>query len=189
MLRNVSYTILIRGLRPSWRRNRMSCRNNCCGQNERLVFELSPASEVCDHLGDATWCPVVIVVVDKTSYLSLDFLQLGDTFTCWWVPYRRSFCLFDLILYVPSTIFQLYRDEFSWVGPVLSWNKCVLLKDHNAVTPVRLIQEKCTLGSVSRALFRLFAWPLRLRLKKPRVCNALAAVASTDYLWVHAGLG
>ena len=28
--------------------------------------------------------------------------------------------LLDLILYVPSTIFQLYRDESSWVEPVLS---------------------------------------------------------------------
>ena len=46
--------------------------------------------------------------------------------------------LFDLILYVPSTIFQLYRDRSYWVEPVLSWDKCVLLKDHNAVTPVRL---------------------------------------------------
>ena len=46
-------------------------------------------------------------------------------------------CLFDLILYVPSIIFQLYRDESSWVEPVLSWDKCVLLKDHNAVTPLR----------------------------------------------------
>ena len=46
--------------------------------------------------------------------------------------------LFDLIVYVPSTIFQLYRDGSSWVEPVLSWDKCVLLKDHNAVMPVRL---------------------------------------------------
>ena len=46
--------------------------------------------------------------------------------------------LFDLILYVPSTIFQLNRDGSSWVEPVLSLDKCVLLKDHNAVTPVRL---------------------------------------------------
>ena len=37
-----------------------------------------------------------------------------------------------------STIFQLNRDESSWVEPVLSYDKCVLLKDHNAVTPVRL---------------------------------------------------
>ena len=28
--------------------------------------------------------------------------------------------LFDLILYVSSTIFQLYRDGSSWVEPVLS---------------------------------------------------------------------
>ena len=28
--------------------------------------------------------------------------------------------LFDLILYVPSTVFQLYRDGSSWVEPVLS---------------------------------------------------------------------
>ena len=47
-------------------------------------------------------------------------------------------CLFDLTLYVPSTIFQLNRDRSSWVEPVLSWDKCVLLKDHNAVTRVRL---------------------------------------------------
>ena len=29
------------------------------------------------------------------------------------------FCLFDLILYVPSTIFQLCKDGSSWVEPVL----------------------------------------------------------------------
>ena len=46
--------------------------------------------------------------------------------------------LFDLILYVPSTIFQLNRDVSSWVEPVLSKDKFVLLKDHNAVTLVRL---------------------------------------------------
>ena len=30
-------------------------------------------------------------------------------------------CLFDLIIYVPSTIFQLNRDRSSWVEPVLCW--------------------------------------------------------------------
>ena len=50
----------------------------------------------------------------------------------------RIYFGFDLILYVPSTTFQLYRDGSSWVEPVLSYDKCVLLKDHNAVTPVRL---------------------------------------------------
>ena len=47
-------------------------------------------------------------------------------------------CLFDLILYTPSTIFQLNRDGSSLVEPVLSYDKCVLLKDHNPVTPIRL---------------------------------------------------
>ena len=47
-------------------------------------------------------------------------------------------CLFDLILNFPSTIFQLNRDGSSWVEPVLSLDKYVLLKDHDAVTPVRL---------------------------------------------------
>ena len=32
----------------------------------------------------------------------------------------KVFCLFDLVLYVLSTIFQLYRDGSSWVEPVLS---------------------------------------------------------------------
>ena len=36
------------------------------------------------------------------------------------------FALFDLILYVPSTISQLNRDGSSWVEPVLSKDKCVL---------------------------------------------------------------
>ena len=46
--------------------------------------------------------------------------------------------LFDLILFIPSTIFQLYRGRSSWIEPVLSYDKCVLLKDHNAVMPVKL---------------------------------------------------
>ena len=62
--------------------------------------------------------------------LSDDFqgLQVYDLFVC----------LFDLILYFPSTIFQLIRDGSSWVEPVLSYDKCVLLKDQNTVTPVKL---------------------------------------------------
>ena len=35
-----------------------------------------------------------------------------DMFSC--------FVLFDLILYVPSTIFQICRDRSSWVEPVQS---------------------------------------------------------------------
>ena len=37
------------------------------------------------------------------------------------VPFIQTFvCLFDLILYVPSTIFQLNRGGSSWIEPVLS---------------------------------------------------------------------
>ena len=53
-------------------------------------------------------------------------------------PNTVCFDLFDLILYVPSTIFQLNRDGSSWVEPVLSKDKCDLLNDNNAVTLVRL---------------------------------------------------
>ena len=38
-------------------------------------------------------------------------------------------CLFNLILYVPLTIFQLCRDGSSWVEPILHSDKCELLKD------------------------------------------------------------
>ena len=43
--------------------------------------------------------------------------------------------LFDLILYVPSTIFQLYRDGSSWVPKL---GLMCHAQGHNAVTPVRL---------------------------------------------------
>ena len=41
-------------------------------------------------------------------------LQGGQQFSLFF------FCLFNLFLYVPSTIFQINRDWSSWVKPVLS---------------------------------------------------------------------
>ena len=38
-------------------------------------------------------------------------------------------CLFDLILYTPVNNFSVMWDGSFWVEPVLSKNKCVLLKD------------------------------------------------------------
>ena len=55
-----------------------------------------------------------------------------------WEQDESFVCLFDLILCVPPTIFQLKREGSSLVEPVLSQDKCALLKDHNAVTPVRM---------------------------------------------------
>ena len=63
------------------------------------------------------------------------YLQLLNSFTEGGGPF---FFWFDMILFVPSTIFQLYRGRSSSIEPVLSYDKCVLLKDNNAVTPVKL---------------------------------------------------
>ena len=51
-------------------------------------------------------------------------------------PYACLFVWFDSLR--PINNLQLNRDGSSWVEPVLSEDKCVLLKDHNAVTLVRL---------------------------------------------------
>ena len=50
----------------------------------------------------------------------------------------KLFVLFYLILYLPVNNFQLSWEGSSWVEPELSKDKCVLLKDHNPVMPVRL---------------------------------------------------
>ena len=47
-------------------------------------------------------------------------------------------CLFYLILYVPVNSFLVMPGQVFLVQPVLSNDKCVLLKDHNTVTPLRL---------------------------------------------------
>ena len=41
----------------------------------------------------------------------------------------NTFCLFDLILTTQSTLFQLCQEGLTCVEPVLSKDKCVLLKD------------------------------------------------------------
>ena len=58
------------------------------------------------------------LVCECTAYLFV-------LFVCFVALHPKStamviFFLFDLILNVPSTIFQLYRDGSSWVEPVLS---------------------------------------------------------------------
>ena len=94
------------------------------------------------------------------------------------------FCFVCLNLYIPSTIFQLYRDGSSWVEPVLSLDKCVLLKDHPAVTPVRLeptalrsrVKHSTTepLRSPSK-LSRGMRFPIRWHFDKCRLIRACAA--------------
>ena len=52
------------------------------------------------------------IALETYSYTSLDLFSESN--------HACIVCLFDLILYVPSTIFQLNRDGSSWVEPVLS---------------------------------------------------------------------
>ena len=67
---------------------------------------------------------------------------MADLYGLFWMVTLKirssSANLFELILYVPSTTLQLNRDGSTWVEPVLSKDKCVLLKDHNTATPVKL---------------------------------------------------
>ena len=85
----------------------------------------------------ATYCIrfQLFTVLSLTFVTILKILVQGNRFK---QVLDLFFVLFGLIHYVPSTIFQLCRDGSSWVEPVLSWDKCVLLKDHSAVTLVRL---------------------------------------------------
>ena len=50
----------------------------------------------------------------------------------------RTNVLFDLILYVPSTIFQLCRDRSTLVEPDTKQRLMCLAQGHNTVMPVRL---------------------------------------------------
>ena len=75
------------------------------------------------------WCFVIAVFAScfvDDKYVCCFYI---DKIGCWFVvdksvlfPITKATCfvLFDLILYVPSTIFQLNRDRSSWFEPVLS---------------------------------------------------------------------
>ena len=94
---------------------------------------------MCDVDGEADQCipcPPGMVQLNNVSSLNMDEAECYSTKgteTCMIGVYSElliqpgnhqvsiSFeCLFDLVLYVPSTIFQLNRDGSSWVEPVLS---------------------------------------------------------------------
>ena len=53
-------------------------------------------------------------------FFQLCFLSSKSYLTSGYELFFYMICLFDLVLYVPSTIFQLNRDGSSWVEPVLS---------------------------------------------------------------------
>ena len=62
----------------------------------------------------------IISVIIKLYELS--WLSMNDILGKWPKAHTDKamfVCMFDLILYVPSTVFQLNRDGSSWVEPVL----------------------------------------------------------------------
>ena len=65
----------------------------------------------CHQVALPKWCKV-----RSLEYCLYPFHPAKDST----IQDQLYFCLFDLILYVPSTIFQLYRDGSPWVEPVLS---------------------------------------------------------------------
>ena len=62
---------------------------------------------------NSPWRSIISLPVKIIDIQKLVFSAFGLTI-------RGMLFLFDLILYVPSTIFQLNRDGSSWVEPVLS---------------------------------------------------------------------
>ena len=66
---------------------------------------------VWNHFVDGQWYLAIFIALYGSHSQSKNGLYF---------PNFMYFSLFDLILYIPSTIFQLYRDGSSWVEPVLS---------------------------------------------------------------------
>ena len=73
-------------------------------------------------LRSMVWCRLVWCGISYVTWSGADWSgSIRYVYGLVWTGLVGSvICLFDLILYVPSTIFQLYRDGSSWVEPVLS---------------------------------------------------------------------
>ena len=101
-----------------------------CNMLDRLVDPLKLDFIVVDSL----WDSVIVLCFVVCYFVSILVLQSSSKNTFLYVGLvlcRLNFCLvtnstllsfvlFDLILYIPSAIFQLCRDGSSWVEPVLS---------------------------------------------------------------------
>ena len=68
------------------------------------------------HFGPSTHITMKQLVQKKEDYIGFSVCMLSLT------NWQIFIYFFYLIIYVPSTIFQLCRDWSSWVEPVLSLN-------------------------------------------------------------------
>ena len=73
-------------------------------------------------------------------------------------------------------MFQLNRDGSSWIELVLRQDKCVLLKDHNAVKLVRL-EPAAPQSRVKHSTTELLSSPWTFRFSYQHI---IASVASYD---------
>ena len=94
------------------------------------------------------------------------------------------FCLFDLILYVPSSIFQLYSDGSSWVDTKLGL--MCLAQEHNAVTSVRLEPAAIGLGSSTLPLSHCapsdVAFIMLINVKMPTIVGILTFMSTIHFV-------
>ena len=96
------------------------CQTNMAFLNVFCGGGLHPSQEYYSHEGTFSCVPALnqYLAEDHMSCSNTQHSDSGESQTS--DPLILMSCLFDLILYVPSTIFQLYRDRSSWVEPVLS---------------------------------------------------------------------
>ena len=101
-------------------------------QSLRFILRLRKTSGACTVFSDlniqqSIWnsvvCPLTIYVAPLPQTHRYSNNHLVEPRTNWSADSDLCnfvICLFDLILYVPSTIIQLNRGGYSWVEPVLS---------------------------------------------------------------------
>ena len=95
----------------------ISCQVNLC-RIRYIIFSMSKQSRPwsgSSYKSCLIWVCSVCKSFEKGIYEIKGYINLQHS-----IASCKHVCLFDLILYVPSTIFQLHRDGCSWVKPVLS---------------------------------------------------------------------
>ena len=108
-------------------------------------------------------------------------------YLCWLDQMPFVFEL-ELMFYVPSTNFQFNKDGSSWFEPVLSWDKCVLLKDHNAVRLEPAAPQFRVKHSTTEPLRSLnaFCWninpPNGLCIKPVKICFCQVLISTYSYI-------
>ena len=96
-----------------------------------VQFKVNPKAPI-TTAADDKFCDIFPNFMQPIAYFFNESSYSCYLYFCYPLAYRIHYG-FDLIIYVPSTIFQLCRDGSSLVEPLLS-----LAQGHNAVTAVRL---------------------------------------------------